>query len=342
MLIEGVAFPVDVLNANNQGIPLSEVPNTLASLPLSPIRICTRLPNESAHHCDFSGDPKSEIGRIIEAWHDTTVTPSVIMTVAEILDSVAIQKIMDGVWANTWSFFGSGIEDEKGFIHDFHVEAMTLVNDPAWKESQFKVIAASAGDNPTIKKWRFDARMTVKASDSKEKKVKKMTDKPEDVFDKVALESRISTMIADHQKAMASKDALIVEKDTEIASLKSASATMLTQEAATKLAESVAASKIAEFQKLQTADKERAVAMAEHVKVAVAAGLVETEEKARLEKFSAAEIKTQTEMIKKIAASTGNGLPNYAADPAMASLEGEFGLTVGDFSSGTWKRGANI
>lgn len=170
MLIEGVAFPIDVLNLNGQGIPASEVDNAIASLRSAVLRICPRNSPDGAHSCDFSGDPKAEIGQFVEAWHDTAVEPSVIRVIADVKDSVAIQKIMDGVWENTWSFFGSGIEDSKGWIHDFYVESMTLVKDPAFKEAQFTILSASkekgaASDN-TSKKWRFDARMAVKASDS--------------------------------------------------------------------------------------------------------------------------------------------------------------------------------
>jgi hypothetical protein len=333
MLIEGVAFPVGVLNANGQGVPLSEVDNAIASLQKAVLRICPRNEPEGGHSCDFRGDPKSEIGRFIEAWHDTSVNPSVIRTIADVSDSIAAQKISDGVWENTWSFFGSGNEDDHGWIHNFYVEAMTLVRDPAWKEAQFKVLAAAAGDNPL--KWRFDASMAVKADKTGGKKMAdKKDEKPEDVFDRVKLETQIKDMMAEHKKELDAKDVIIASKNTEIATLKADSSKLLTQEAATKLAEKIAAEKIEEFKVSQKADQEKAVAFAEHMTVAVAAGLDEAGEKARLEKFSAAEIKAQTEIVRSVAASVGKDLPTYKASPKM---DGDNGLTVGNFIDGKWQ-----
>jgi hypothetical protein len=175
-----------------------------------------------------------------------------------------------------------------------------------------------------------------------DQKGENMGEKPEDVFDKVALENKINDMIKEHKAAMASKDAMIADRDKQIASLESQMKTMVTQDAAQKMAETVSASKVKEAMDALKAGSDRDAAFKEYSVVAAAVGLdIETEKK-RMEKFSAAEIKAQTEFVQRIAANTNTQLPTYQADPAGAGLEGEFGLTVGDCSSGTWKRGAKL
>jgi len=91
LFIEGTAFVLGVLNANNQGIPFSEAENSIKSLKTSVVRICSRV---APHFCDDIGDPLSEIGHVVDAWceDDNAICK------AEIADSIAEQKISDKTW----------------------------------------------------------------------------------------------------------------------------------------------------------------------------------------------------------------------------------------------------
>jgi hypothetical protein len=73
LFIEGLAFPLNQKNANGWGIPASEADNAIKTLQSSVIRIC---PRDGPHDCDFSEDPKSEVGRIVAAWREGDVGAS--------------------------------------------------------------------------------------------------------------------------------------------------------------------------------------------------------------------------------------------------------------------------
>lgn len=53
------------------------------------IRVC---PRDAPHGCNFSEDPKAEIGRVFDAWKEDNE----VKARADITDSVASQKITDG------------------------------------------------------------------------------------------------------------------------------------------------------------------------------------------------------------------------------------------------------
>lgn len=143
VLIEGVAFPLDVKNNNGWGIPSTEADNAIKSLLSSVVRIC---PRDAPHLCDVQEDPLREIGHIVEAWREDNV----IKTRADITDSIAAQKINDHTWGNGWSVYAqsSGLED--GWATGIKTKSLTLVDNPAWEDSTW-TIAASDSETPTLR-----------------------------------------------------------------------------------------------------------------------------------------------------------------------------------------------
>lgn len=100
IFIEGTAFVLGVLYANNQGIPFSEAEASIKSLKTSVVRICSRV---SPQFFDDIGDPLSEIGHVVDAWQSDN---DAVACKASITDSVAAQKIED----KTWKPFGPYME----------------------------------------------------------------------------------------------------------------------------------------------------------------------------------------------------------------------------------------
>lgn len=146
IFIEGLAFPLGELNTNGWGIPFAEAENAIKSLKTSVVRICSRM---DPHGCDYTGDPNSEIGHVVDAWQDGDN----IIARAEITDTIAAQKIEDGTWKQTWSVFaGFSDVDSGGWAHGIAVESITIVNDPAWESAQWKVVSASAGEKKRLRK----------------------------------------------------------------------------------------------------------------------------------------------------------------------------------------------
>jgi len=137
IFIEGTAFPIGVINRNGWGVPFSEVDNAVATLKTSVVRICSRL---DPHGCDYTGDPLSEIGHVVDAWKEGDD----VKVKAEITDSVAAQKIEDGTWKNNWSIFiGYDEADTEGWLHGIAAESITIVDRPAWDTATWQVVAAS-------------------------------------------------------------------------------------------------------------------------------------------------------------------------------------------------------
>lgn len=137
VLISGVAFPIDKLNANGEGIPFAETENAIESLKNAVVRICSR---NDPHGCDFAGDPRAEIGRVVEAWLEN----GNVYATAEISDSDAARKIEDGVWNPGWSIYGWFDDiDPNGWVRGIDIKSITIVNDPAWETANWNVISAS-------------------------------------------------------------------------------------------------------------------------------------------------------------------------------------------------------
>lgn len=145
VFIEGTAFPLGKINANGWGVPFTEVDNAIATLKSSVVRVCSRI---DPHGCDVMGDPFSEIGHVVDAWREGDD----IKVKAEITDSIAAQKIEDSTWKNNWSVFvGFNDIDAGGWVHGIAVESITIVNDPAWPTSTWKVVSASDGTKKGIR-----------------------------------------------------------------------------------------------------------------------------------------------------------------------------------------------
>lgn len=144
--IEGEAFPLGVINANGEGIPFSEADNALKSLQTSVVRICTR---SDPHICDAFGDPNSEIGHVVKAWRDGDS----IMCRAEITDSIAAQKIEDGVWTQAWSIYAAVSDvDSGGWAHGVVIQSISIVNNPAWESARWVTVAASEDGKRGLRK----------------------------------------------------------------------------------------------------------------------------------------------------------------------------------------------
>lgn len=147
IFIEGLAFPLDVLNVNGWGVPKSEASNAIASLKTSVIRVCNRI---EAHLCDFFEDPYSEIGRIVDAWEqDGEIWAKGIIT-----DSAAESKIIEKTWEKNWSVYAFEESNIDGFSQGFQARSMTLVRFPAWENSQWD-IATAAAKNAAEKKQQI-------------------------------------------------------------------------------------------------------------------------------------------------------------------------------------------
>lgn len=145
VFIEGTAFPLGIINANGWGVPFTEIENAIATLKSSVVRVCSRM---DPHGCDVMGDPFSEIGHVVDAWREGDD----IKVKAEITDSIAAQKIEDSTWKNNWSVFvGFNDVDAGGWVHGIAAESITIVNDPAWETSTWKVVSASDGSKKGIR-----------------------------------------------------------------------------------------------------------------------------------------------------------------------------------------------
>ncbi len=141
LFIEGLAFPLNQKNTNGWGIPETEADNAIKTLQSSVIRIC---PRDGPHDCDFSEDPKAEVGRIVAAWRDGDV----IKAKGQITDSIAAQKIADGTWEKNWSTYiqASNIDSE-GWATGIKARSMTLVRNPAWSQAAWEVTASEEGNS---------------------------------------------------------------------------------------------------------------------------------------------------------------------------------------------------
>ena len=135
MIIEGIAFPLDVLNKNGWGIPSSDADNAINTLKSAVVRVCSR---NDPHGCDISEDPKSEIGRVLDAWKDG----SNVYTKVDITDSVAAAKVKEGTWQKKWSVYGKAGALNEGWTNGASLKSITLVTNPAWEQSTFDVAAS--------------------------------------------------------------------------------------------------------------------------------------------------------------------------------------------------------
>jgi len=90
VIIEGVAFPLDFLNKNDQSVPSSEADNAISSLKKAVIRVCPYIPGASSHWCDDAKDSDSEIGHVVDA----RLENGKVIACADITDPVTEMKIL--------------------------------------------------------------------------------------------------------------------------------------------------------------------------------------------------------------------------------------------------------
>ena len=144
LLLEGTIIPLNKINANGWGIREDEVDNILNSIKNAVVRICDRT-GENEHWCDFAGDRKSEIGRVLEAWFNP-VTKTIDGIIA-VYDRIAKQKIEDGIYPNKWSIFGQFKEKDGDWLKGVEISSLTLVENPAWEEAGFRIASSENESN---------------------------------------------------------------------------------------------------------------------------------------------------------------------------------------------------
>lgn len=280
IFIEGLAFPLDVINANGWGVPKSEAQNAIDSLKSSVIRVCTRA---EAHICDLFEDPFSEIGRITDAWEqDGGIYAKGIIT-----DSIAEQKITEGTWEKNWSVFGYEESNKDGFSQGFQARSMTLVRFPAWESATWAIIAAQDA-GAAKKKPVNSASFVFTVSNSSKTKTKKsacskrkgdlMTDNP----DQDPIKEILARLEALEKTAIDNPDAGTGITDAVTAGIKEISASVKTLE------------KQAEEKEKRIASLEKSLSTAipaDKFPEMLAAGIVEEKEKehraAAYKKFAA-------------------------------------------------------
>lgn len=237
LFIEGIAFPLNQKNANGWGIPASEADNAIKTLQSSVIRIC---PRDGPHDCDFSEDPKSEVGRIVAAWREGDV----IKARGQITDSVAAQKIADGTWEKNWSTYiqASNIDSE-GWATGIEARSMTLVRNPAWSQAAWEIAASEDGNS----RFRTLSQFTLIASqkegetipDDTIEDLKKQIEEKDKIIEELKpvaasvpeLEKQIEGLTA----SLEDLKGKLEEKNALIASLEKGKARSLTLEEAQKL-----------------------------------------------------------------------------------------------------------
>lgn len=149
LIIEGLIFPLGMLNLNDWGVPFTEEQNAVTTAKAAKVRVCSRI---DPHICDVFGDPNSEIGGAKESWAEGEGENRAVYARTEIQDSVAAQKIDDGVWKKNWSVFISyQTIDASGWVHGVTVESITLVDNPAWPQATWNVVSASTSDKKYLR-----------------------------------------------------------------------------------------------------------------------------------------------------------------------------------------------
>ncbi len=140
VILEGVAFPLDVLNKNGWGIPSSDADNAISSLQKAVVRVCSR---DAPHSCDATEDPKAEIGKVVAAW----IEGNAVRTKVNITDSIANQKLIEGTWPKKWSVYGKSKAKVNGWTDGANIRSITLVTNPAWDDATFNIAASEYGEN---------------------------------------------------------------------------------------------------------------------------------------------------------------------------------------------------
>jgi hypothetical protein len=311
LFIEGLAFPLNQKNANGWGIPASEADNAINSLKASVIRIC---PRDAPHDCDFSEDPRAEVGRIVAAWREGDV----IKAKGQITDSVAAQKIADGTWEKNWSTYvqASNIDSE-GWATGIEARSMTLVRNPAWSQAAWE-IAASEGEKPLL---RTSSKFTIITASQNtqgghmtaelETKIKELESKlsasETELKQKAESVITLETQVAELAASKATLEKEIEGKTTLIASLEQEKASSFTKEAA----QSLVASAIENYKAEVKAEQEKQEAFRMFASAREALGL-----KTKAEEFttlSASDMRKIAEDLGSVKLSASGQPPRYPA-----------------------------
>jgi hypothetical protein len=307
VIIEGTAFPLDTLNKNGWGVPASEADSAISSLKNAVIRVC---PRDSPHGCDYSEDPKAEIGRVLDAWKEGQV----IKTRAEITDSVASQKIQEGTWPKKWSVYSKAAALKNGWAHGVSNRSLTLVTNPAWDESTWEIAASDDGQIGI----RFFEQFSIVASvddimpdepqtppaggASPAELEQQMSLKQKEIDDLKASNGTLNEQIEALNKEVGDLKTLAASKDTELSK-------RITMEDAQKLVASAI-----------TADKEARDREAALVKLTAARKDLNLETKPEdYKSLTAADIDRQTEEFSKIKLSAAVKYPSNST-PATPGI----------------------
>lgn len=368
LLIDGPVFPIGKLNKNGWGIHSDAIESAIASLKTSVVRICPRT-NENEHWCDLTGDRKAEIGRVADAYYFEESDE--VRAVVLINDSVAVQKLVDGVWPLTWSVYGEAELDESGFAHEYHNKSVTFVDHPAWDDARGEVMMFASHSPVELKTYvvmtannmsevspesfvinttlsnQEDYHVVKVTSDGSVTDDEKqnyrgvnMTDNKENVGD-VATKPDV-----DYEQVLASERAKVVELEKQVEALKKLTASAIPADKV----EMLIASKVEEVLAAERAATEKKWAVEEYKKVCAAAGIDFTSadaERFANSKYSAADIQAEIAMIKKFAGGrlTASEEPAYAPFSANTDKDGKTAedyqnevnvYTVGHYRNGVW------
>lgn len=152
MIIKGTVFPVNKINANGWGLPYDEISRAVTSLQKSPIRICkgfskSQQNNKFDHSCDLGLSTITNAGVPLNVYYNP-LTSSIDAEV-EIHDTDTQNLIKDGI-LNGWSVYGDGLKDSTGFVHNYNNKSLTLVSEPAWSDSTFRLLESQQNEDSAI------------------------------------------------------------------------------------------------------------------------------------------------------------------------------------------------
>ncbi len=311
MLVEGIVCPVGIVNQRGWGISDDDVDSLISSLMKKPIRM--PFSRDDEHVVDFLQDTRSEIGKPLKIWREGNN----IKAIAEIKDSIAKQKLEDGVWEKRWSVAGYGKKRDNGLTdgNGFHALGLTLVNKGAWDESQFDIVAASADDGKNDFLYGNFEQFNVFYTGDK----------------MVETKSEI-----DYDALVASKDQEIADlkaKNDELAASISEYSKQLEGMIPQSMAEKLAASKAEEAIKAFSASMEKKVAVEKYEKLMASVNMeITADERAFLDGMNAEQI---TGMINKFESLSASSNAIYEKknkkEPVVESI-----LTLGRFEEGKW------
>lgn len=323
IFIEGLAFPLGEINANGWGVPYAEADNAIKSLKTSVVRICSRT---DPHGCDYTGDPNSEIGHVIDAWQDGAN----IICKAEITDSIAAQKIDDGTWKQTWSVFsGFNDIDSGGWAHGIAVESVTIVNNPAWESAQWKVVSAASGEKTGFRKISTFEIIASNEGDPITPDLEKRIGELETQLaekDKLIAELQpkadtagtLETQVAELKASKNTLEKELGEKKTLIASLEKTKAVSMTTDEAQKLV----ASELEKYKAELKAEQERTEAFKAFAAAREKLGLETNPED--FKSLSASDLEKLAEELGGIKISASVQMPRYPANSKTTTSVGRY------------------